>query len=132
MSLDNLVSKTISSRTIQGVALILPPEYEIDHETWDELIQDFNGTRRPCKLAGVIQKFISELNTSRKDFDGVISIGPIVKKDGRYVTDLTFENNRVGLTALYIYTAEDLQLALISEHRGSGGIRHVVMTYIPD
>lgn len=133
MSLDNLVAKTISSRCIKEVTLFLPPEYEIDHETWRELIQSFNHTTRPAKLAAMIEKYIRELkNIDRRDYSGIISVSEIVEKDGRFVTNLTFEGDKAGLAALFIYTAEDLQLALISEPHGVGGIKNVVLTYIPD
>jgi hypothetical protein len=132
MSLDHLLQKTQNTRkTEEKVPLFLPPEYTIDMEKWRELIQAFNRTDRKTKVADVIQQYIREKNPDRKNLDGLISIGEIVEENGSFYTDLSFENDKPGLTALVIFKAEDLQLVPVTSTNGDGGIRHVVMTYIP-
>jgi hypothetical protein len=133
MSLDSILQKTSKSRqVVENVPLFLPPEYSIDMEQWRDMIKLFNRIGRPTKVADVIQQYIREKNPGNKDLGGLISIDEIVEKDDRFYTNLSFETNKPGLTALVIYKAEDLQLVPVSSPRGDGGIRHVVMTYIPD
>lgn len=131
MSLDQLVSKTITSKVVKNVPVYVPPEYGIDRNDIGELVQVFNASNRRAKLAEVIRKYISENNPTRKNYDGIISISEIVEVDGQFFTDLTFDSDKAGLTALYIYKAEDLQLVFVSNLKGAGGIQHVVLTYLP-
>lgn len=132
MSLDQLLNITKNThKTVRDVPLFFPPEYEIELDKWRELIQFFNRTDRKTKVAEMIQQYIRQQNPDKKELGGLISIGEIVEKDGRFYTDLSFENDKAGLTALVIFKAEDLQLVPVTSTNGDGGIRHVVMTYIP-
>lgn len=131
MSLDGLVEKTIRSRVLKEVELFLPPEYEISGEEWKEKIEIYNLSNRPVKLAGVIAGFIQRLNPTAK-MESIFSIGKITEKNGRYVTDMSFENDKAGLTCLYIYTAEELRLVPVcTDPKGNNGINNVVLTYVP-
>ena len=133
MSLDKLVSKTIESRDVVDVPLFLPPEYELDHDTWKTLIQEFNSkSQRPVRLASAIRQYVRQ-NNPQADFDNLFRIGDIVERDGMFYTSIHFVNNKAGLTVLYIFKAEDLQLVPVIPQDGSvKSIRHVSMTYVPD
>jgi hypothetical protein len=133
MSLDGLLQKTKKSRKVEeNVCIFLPPEYEITLEQWRILIDEFNRTPRKAKVADAIMQYIRQNNPDRKDLNDLISIGEIVEKDGLFYTDLSFDNDKPGLTAMVIFKSEDLKLVPISAVKGEGGIRHVSLTYIPD
>lgn len=137
MSLDHFLKVTSvhskTHKTVEGVVLFLPPEYEIGLDEWREMIRVFNKTDRKTKLAEYVKSYIQGLNPDNKDFEDILSVGEIQEKaNGLFYTDLHFKNNKIGLTALVIFNAENLKLVPVSSPDGSSGIRHVVLTYIPD
>ncbi len=133
MSLDRLLNQTRKSHRVEeNVPLFLPPEYELTLDKWRELIKFFNLSTRKAKVAEAIIQYIRQNNPKHQDFSNLISISDIVEKDGRFYTDLSFQNEKPGLTAYVIFKSENLQLVPVVDSNGKGIIAHVTMTYIPD
>lgn len=134
MSLDQFLktTKVDIHKTEKNVPIFLPPEYEITLNDWRDLIQVYNRTNRKTKLADYLKQYIRQLNPDYKDFDDLLSVEEIVEDNGIFRANLKFKNNKAGLTALVIYRAENLRLVPVTSPDGVDGIRHVVLTYIPD
>lgn len=132
MSLDQLVQKTITSRTIRQAQIFLPPEYELTLEEWRDRFQVFNNHPK-CRAAMVIAQYIRNHNPGQ-DVKNLFTIGPVLEKDGGFLTDIEFAKHRPGQTLLVIYTHEDLRLVPVCDLTSgkAGQIQHLSLTYIPD
>lgn len=132
MSLDQLLQKTITSRTIRQAQIFLPPEYNLTLDEWRERFQVFNN-RPTCKAAMVIAQYIRNHNRGQ-EIGKLFTIGTVQEKDGDFLTDIEFENTRPGRTLLVIYTHEDLRLVPVCDLTSgkAGQIQHLSLTYIPD
>lgn len=135
MSLDALLKQSSAAKktgvTEKDIELFLPPEYEIGLDQWRELIQFYNRTARQTKVADVVQLYIRDRNPGQPTID-LFTIDEIVEREGRFYTNATFIKTKTGLTAFYIYKAENLKLVPISSPKGEDGIKHVVLTYVSD
>lgn len=133
MSLDRLLNATKKSHRVEeNVPLFLPPEYDLTLDQWRELIRYFNLSTRKAKVADAIVQYIRQNNPQHHDFKDLVSISEITEKDDRFYTNLSFQNEKPGLTAYVIFKSENLQLVPVVDSNGKGIIAHVVMTYIPD
>lgn len=134
MSLDRLVQKTIRSRTNQVVDIFLPPEYETDLDEWRKHFAAFNEGARPARLAYALQQYIREKNPSKTDFSQCIKAGKIVEDDGAFTCECEFENDKAGLTALYLSTLAGISLIpILGDKVGlEPGIAYVVLSYVPE
>lgn len=134
MSLDRLVQKTIRSRTTQVVDIFLPPEYETTIDEWRKHFAAFNEGRRPARLAYALQQYIREKNPDKTDFSQAIKAGNIVEDDGAFTCECTFEDDKAGLTALYMSTLSGISLIpILGDKIGlEPGIAYVVLSYVPE
>lgn len=133
MSLDRLVQKTIRSRVQKEAALYLPPEYEIDLDQWRLLVERFNNGFKQAKVASPIVNYLKTLVKEKEDWSHLVEVGEITEKDGQFVTDLTFEGDKGGHAALYVFSVEGLRLVpIVPNGDGNNGITHLSLTYIPD
>lgn len=133
MSLDRLVQKTIRSRVQKATALFLPPEYEIDKDEWVKLVEAFNKGPREARVASAILSYLKTLAKEKTDWSKLVTVGEIVQKDGQFVCDLSFENDKGGHAALYVFSVEGLRLVpIVPGGDMANGISHVSLTYIPD
>lgn len=134
MSLDRLVQKTIRSRTKQVVDIFMPPEYETTLDEWRKHFAAFNEGDRPARLAYALQQYIQKHNPGKIDFSQCIRAGKIVEDDGAFTCECDFENDKAGLTALYMSTLSGIALIpILGDKIGlNPGIAYVVLSYIPE
>lgn len=134
MSLDRLSEKVIKSKTVKEVEVFFPPEYNLSPEAWGEMIQVYNKGRRPAALAAVLTTIVKEHDKSKTDFSKIISVSEIYEKDGKYVTDITFESGKAGLAALYVFTIEEMKpvLVCLNPTDKNAFIERVVLSYVPN
>lgn len=114
----------------KDIELFLPPEYDLDLDTWRAYIQQFNTTERQARLSLFFIQFIQDREPTKKNFDNIISISEILEIENRFYTNVYFENDRAGLTAMLLFKAENLILAPICKNKEEF-ISHISMMYRP-
>ncbi|BAQ02723.2 hypothetical protein [Ralstonia phage RSL2] len=85
-------------------------------------------------MAYALQQYIREKNPGKTDFGQCIKAGKIVEDDGAFTCECTFEDDKAGLTALYLSTLAGISLVpILGDKIGlEPGIAYVVLSYIPE
>ncbi|BAS04994.2 hypothetical protein [Ralstonia phage RSF1] len=85
-------------------------------------------------MAYALQQYIQGKNPSKTDFSQCIKAGKIVEDDGAFTCECEFENDKAGLTALYMSSLDGISLIpILGDKIGlEPGIAYVVLSYVPE